>query len=80
MERTQTRINPVARTVLIKRPLYQSSLRVSPPSWLWQVDKRETRSNWKDWEENTVPQQYSGASFKRGDWGKTAIDWCSVMA
>lgn len=65
------------KTVLIKRPVYQSSLRIHQIPWLWQVDKRETSINWKDWEENAVPQQYSGASFKRGDWGETAIDWCS---
>ena len=67
----------VPRTTLIKRPVYQSSLRISQLPWLWHVDKRETTINWKDWEENCVPQQYSGASFRRGNWGKHAIDWCS---
>ncbi len=65
------------KTVLIKRPVYQSSLRVSQLPWLWNIDRRETSINYQDWEENTVPQQYSGASFRRGSWGDTAIDWCS---
>tara|TARA_R100000406_G_scaffold84261_1_gene67155 strand:- start:359 stop:1027 length:669 start_codon:yes stop_codon:yes gene_type:complete len=67
----------VPKTVLIKRPVYQSSLRISKLPWLWQVDKRETTFDWHHWEENVVPQQYSGASFKRGEWGDQAIDWCS---
>ena len=65
------------KTVLIKRPVYQNSLRITQIPWLWNIDRRETSINLKDWEENIVPQQYSGAAFKRGDWGETAIDWCS---
>lgn len=68
---------PIPRIVLIKRPVYQNSLRIHQIPWLWNIERRETSINLKDWEQNIVPQQYSGAAFKRGDWGETAIDWCS---
>jgi lysozyme family protein len=76
-ERKKT-FKPVARTVLIKRPVYQSSQVQRDLPWLWHIERRETSISLKDWEENSVPMQYSGATFKRGNWGKHAIDWCSA--
>jgi len=76
-ERKRTYV-PTPKMVLVKRPVYQSSLIQSDIPWLWQVDRRETSVDINDWEMNVVPSQYSGASMKRGKWGTHFLDWCSA--
>lgn len=77
-ERNKT-YKPTPKLVMVKRPVYQSSIMQKDIPWLWQIDRRETSIDINDWEINSVPIQYCGASLKRGQWGNHMLDWCSAF-
>jgi len=70
---------PTPKLVIVRRPVYQSSVLQKDMPWLWAIDRRETSINLKDWEMNVVPSQYAGAAFKRNPKGHHALDWCSCF-